>query len=84
MSLVTFNPIYFLPTEIIMPQSFQDDHFDALETVVEKSSVFLNLLAIQRRLNCDELYILENVVKVLAVVHPETYAPAPQRVALSV
>ena len=42
-----------------MPQSFQDDYFDALETFAETTYVFLVLLALQRRLSTDEVYILE-------------------------
>jgi hypothetical protein len=74
--MLKISPIraYSEPGRIIM-QSIQDDNYEALETAVEKISIFLNLLALQKRLNCDELWILERVVKVLALVHPDDGVP---------
>jgi hypothetical protein len=61
--------------EIKMPQSLQDDHYEALELFAEQVFIFLSLLAIQRRLSCDELYVLERASKVMALVHPARDVP---------
>jgi hypothetical protein len=63
-------------------QSYQDDHFEALELALEKIYIFLSLLALQKRLNCDEMYILEIVAPAMAQVHPGRDVPLHRRDAL--
>jgi hypothetical protein len=48
-----------------MRQSQQDDIFDNLQLFAEKTYIYLTLCAKQRRLNQDELYILEQASKAL-------------------
>lgn len=47
-----------------MPQSYQDDLFDKLETFAETTYIYLVLAALQRRLNPDEIYLLERAAQV--------------------
>jgi hypothetical protein len=47
-----------------MPQSRQDDLWDALATFADTTFIFLQLVAKQRRLNGDELYLLDRATKV--------------------
>jgi len=56
-------------------QSHQDDHFETLETFAETTYIFLSLLALQRRLSCDELYVLERAVKVMTLIRPDANVP---------
>jgi hypothetical protein len=51
-----------------MPQTHQDDTYDYLATFAETTYVFLVLLSGQRRLNTDELYILDRAAKVTAAI----------------
>jgi hypothetical protein len=51
-----------------MPQSTQDDRYDALELFAEQSYVFLVLLALQHRLTPDEAYLLEKAARVAAML----------------
>jgi hypothetical protein len=47
-------------------QSHQDDTYNDLATFAETSYIFLTLLSLQRRLNYDELYLLERATKAAA------------------
>lgn len=62
-------------------QSHQDDNYEALETFAEQVYVFLTLLALQRRLNCDEMWVLEHAALVTAQVHPESGVPRLRHIA---
>jgi len=46
-----------------MPQSRQDDLWDALSTFAETTYIYLVLVALKRRLNGDELYLLDRAAK---------------------
>jgi hypothetical protein len=65
--------------EIKIPQSHVDDNYDALELFAEQIFIFLSLLALQRRLNCDETYILERASAVMSRVHPGADVPLLRR-----
>jgi hypothetical protein len=58
-------------------QSHQDDIFDALETFAETCYIFLVLLARQKTLNPDELYLLDRAAKVAALL-PKTACFVPR------
>jgi hypothetical protein len=60
----------FQPEEAFMSQSYQDNHYEHLELFAEQTYIFFTLLAIQRRLNCDELHVLERASNVMRKVHP--------------
>jgi len=64
-----------------MSQKYQDDHFEALELFAEQVFIFLSLLANQRRLNCDELWVLERAVTVMAQVRSDGGVPVLQSIA---
>jgi hypothetical protein len=51
-----------------MKQSRCDDLFHDLATFAETTYVFLVLLACQRRLNTDEVYLLDRAAKAAAVL----------------
>jgi hypothetical protein len=53
----------------LMPQSQQDDNYDALETFAETTYMFLVLKAIQQRLSQDEVWLLERASRAAALVH---------------
>jgi hypothetical protein len=57
-------------------QTSRDDKCDVLELFAEEVYIFLSLLAIQRRLGCDELWIFERAVKVMALIRPDANVPS--------
>jgi hypothetical protein len=56
-------------------QTSRDDKYDVLELFAEEVYIFLSLLAIQRRLGCDELWVFERAVKVMALIRPDANVP---------
>jgi hypothetical protein len=58
-----------------MPQSHQDDVFDYVALAVEKTYIFLVLVAKQRRLNSEEVLILDWNSGALAKLHDERKPP---------
>jgi hypothetical protein len=62
-----------------MPMTVQDDHYDVLELFAEQVYIFLSLMALQRRLNCDELWVLERASKVMSLLQPDAHVPLFQR-----
>jgi hypothetical protein len=52
---------------------------EALETFAEQTYIFLSLVALQRRLNCDELYVLEQASKVMSLLQPDADVPLFRR-----
>jgi hypothetical protein len=56
-----------------MTQSHQDDTYNDLATFAETSYIFLTLLSLQRRLNYDELYLLERATKAAAKLQRVQY-----------
>jgi hypothetical protein len=55
------------------------NNYDELELFAEQVYIVLTLIALQRRLNCDETYILERAVKVMAQVRPDADVPLFRR-----
>jgi hypothetical protein len=50
--------------DIAMPQSRQDDLWDALATFAETTFIYLVLVALKRRLTEDEVWLLSRATKV--------------------
>jgi hypothetical protein len=63
--------------EIQMPMTAQDDIFDELATFAEQTYIFLVLLSRQRKLNPDEVYILDRAVAVACKLHPRVGEAVP-------
>jgi hypothetical protein len=59
----------------------QNQLTESLEAFAEQIFIFLSLLAIQRRLNCDEVYVLERASKVMGLLHPDANIPLFRHVA---
>jgi hypothetical protein len=54
--------------ELTMPQSRQDDLWEAITTSIDTTYRFLLFVGCQRKLNQDELYLLERITPVAALL----------------
>jgi hypothetical protein len=55
-----------------MPQSYQDDYFDSLQTFAECVYFNLVLASLKKTLSEDEAHILHRAAEVAEELHPET------------
>lgn len=59
-----------------MKQSQQDDNYDALELFAEQSFIFLTLVALKRKLNTDEFWLLDRAARAASLsASPAAFGP---------
>ena len=58
-----------------MSQNQREEQYEALELFAEQIFIFLSLLAIQRRLSCDEVWVLERASTVMSLLQPDADVP---------